>query len=100
MDSRSQSCYWCFAATSDWVSHCVIYPGDLVIVDRSIEAEPFHIVIAVANCEPLSKRLVREGSQVVLKYENPRYPSRYLLDGEELQIWSVVTYSVRSHDKF
>lgn len=99
MDSKSQSCYFCFAATSDWVTHCVIYPDDLVIVDRSIEAEPFHIVIATANCEPLSKHLAREGSQVVLKYENPRNPSRYLLDGEELQIWSVVTYSVRSHGK-
>jgi DNA polymerase V len=76
-----------------------IFPGDLVIVDRSIEAEPGHIVIAAVNCEPLCKRLARDGSQVVLKSENPRYPSRYLLEGDELQIWGVVTYSVRSHDK-
>lgn len=76
-----------------------IYPGDLVIVDRSIEAEPGHIVIAAVNCEPLCKRLARDGSQVVLKSENARYPSRYLLEGEELQVWGVVTYSVRSHDK-
>ncbi|MDI9776675.1 LexA family protein [Pseudomonas guariconensis] len=76
-----------------------IYPGDLVIVDRSIEAEPGHIVIAAVNCEPLCKRLARDGSQVVLKSENPRYPSRYLMEGEELQVWGVVTFSVRSHDK-
>ncbi|GLO40278.1 hypothetical protein PPUN15366_19220 [Pseudomonas putida] len=76
-----------------------IFPGDLVIVDRSIEAEPGHIVIAAVNCEPLCKRLARDGSQVVLKSENSRYPSRYLLEGEELQVWGVVTYSVRSHDK-
>lgn len=76
-----------------------IFPGDLVIVNRSIEAEPGHIVIAAVNCEPLCKRLARDGSQVVLKSENPRYPSRYLLEGDELQVWGVVTYSVRSHDK-
>lgn len=76
-----------------------IYPGDLVLVDRSIPPEPGHIVIAAVNCEPLCKRLAREGSQVVLRSENPRYPSRYLLEGEELEIWGVVTYSVRSHAK-
>lgn len=76
-----------------------IYPGDLVIVERSIEAEPGHIVIAAVNCEPLCKRLARDGNQVVLKPENPRYPSRYLLEGEEFQIWDVVTYGVRSHAK-
>lgn len=76
-----------------------IYPGDLVLVDRSISPEPGHIVIAAVNCEPLCKRLAREGSQVVLRSENPRYPSRYLLEGEELEIWGVVTYSVRSHAK-
>ncbi|WP_434120352.1 LexA family protein [Pseudomonas fortuita] len=76
-----------------------IYPGDLVLVDRSVPPEPGHIVIAAANCEPLCKRLACEGSQVVLRSENPRYPSRYLLEGEELEIWGVVTYSVRSHAK-
>lgn len=76
-----------------------IYPGDLVLVDRSVPPEPGHIVIAAVNCEPLCKRLAREGSQVVLRSENPRYPYRYLLEGEELEIWGVVTYSVRSHAK-
>jgi DNA polymerase V len=52
-----------------------IYPGDLVLVDRSISPEPGHIVIAAVNCEPLCKRLAREGSQVVLRSENPRYPA-------------------------
>ena len=76
-----------------------IYSGDLVLVDRSVPPAPGHIVIAAVNCEPLCKRLARECSQVVLKSENPRYPSRYLLEGEELEIWGVVTYSVRSHAK-
>lgn len=43
-----------------------IYPGDLVLVDRSIPPEPGHIVIAAVNCEPLCKRLAREGSQVAV----------------------------------
>lgn len=30
-----------------------IYPGDLVLVERSVPPEPGHIVIAAVNCEPL-----------------------------------------------
>lgn len=76
-----------------------IFPGDLAIVDRSLEAEPGHIVIAAVDSEPVCKRLAKEYGQVILKSENPRYPSRYLMEGEELQIWGVVTFSVRSHEK-
>lgn len=43
-----------------------IYLGDLVIVDRSIEAKSGHIVIAAVNCELLCKRLAWGGIQVVL----------------------------------
>lgn len=76
-----------------------IFSGDLAVVDRSMTAEPGHIVIAAVDYEPVCKRLARDGCQVVLRSENPKYPSRYILEGEELQIWGVVTFSVRSHDK-
>ncbi|MFF7706702.1 translesion error-prone DNA polymerase V autoproteolytic subunit [Pseudomonas sp. NPDC007930] len=75
-----------------------IFDGDLVVVDRS--AEPAHgdIVIAAVNGEPLCKRLHRKEGEVALLSENKRFPPRYILDGDELQIWGVVTFSVRSHD--
>ena len=63
-----------------------IFPGDLAIVDRSQEAESGHIVIAAVDCEPVCKRLVKECGQIILKSENPKYPSRYMMDGEELQV--------------
>ena len=76
-----------------------IFPGDLAIVDRSIEAESGHIVIAAVDCEPVCKRLVKECGQIILKSENSKYPSRYMMDGEELLVWGVVMFSVRSHEK-
>lgn len=76
-----------------------IFPGDLAVVDRSMTAEPGHIVIAAIDYEPICKRLGRDGNQVVLRSENSKYPSRYILEGEELQIWGVVTFSVRAHEK-
>ncbi|TED03283.1 peptidase S24 [Pseudomonas aeruginosa] len=72
--------------------------GDLMVVDRSREAEPGDIVIAAVNGEPTVKRLAKDGSQVVLRAENPRYAPRYILEGDELLVWGVVRYSVRCHE--
>ncbi|CDF82667.1 hypothetical protein PKB_1302 [Pseudomonas knackmussii B13] len=69
-----------------------------MVVDRSREAEPGDIVIAAVNGEPTVKRLAKEGGQVILRAENPKYPPRYILEGDELLVWGVVRYSVRCHD--
>lgn len=76
-----------------------IYCGDLVIVDRSLDAVHGDIVIAALNTEPVCKRLHKLGKDVILKSENPKYPSRHVMEGDELLIWGVVKYSVRDHDK-
>lgn len=76
-----------------------IYNGDLVIVDRSLYAEHDDIVIAALNSEPVCKRLHMRGNEVILKSDNPKYPSRHVMEGDELVIWGVVKYSVRDHDK-
>lgn len=74
-----------------------IYDGDLAVVDRSIEAVHGHIVVALLNTEPVCKRLCVRGHQVILLSENPKYPPRYVLEGDELTIWGVITSTVRSH---
>jgi len=45
----------------------------------------------------LTKRLCIRGREVILMSENPKYPPRYVLEGDELAIWGVITSSVRSH---
>lgn len=76
-----------------------IYGGDLVIVDRSVYAEHGDIVIAALNSEPICKRLHMRQHEVILMSENPKYPARHVMEGDELLIWGVVKYSVRSHEK-
>ena len=76
-----------------------IHSGDLVIVDRSLDAAHGDIVIAAINSEPVCKRLHRSDTAVILMSENPKYPPRYVMEGDELLIWGVVKYSVRDHDK-
>ena len=75
-----------------------IFDGDLLIVDRSDEARPGDIVIALLNNEHLVKRLCHEGGRQVLRSENPKYPPRWVMEGDELQIQGVVRFSVRCHD--
>ena len=75
-----------------------IFEGDLVVVDRALEPAHGHVVVALLNNEPMCKRLcVRGREEVILLSENPKYPPRYVLEGDELVIWGVITYSVRSH---
>jgi len=74
-----------------------IFDGDLAVVDRSLEPAHGHIVVALLNNDPLCKRLCIRGKEVVLLSENPKYPPRYVLEGDDLTIWGVIIGSVRSH---
>ncbi len=74
-----------------------IFEGDLAVVDRSLEPVHGHIVVALLNNDPLCKRLCIRGKDVILLSENPKYPPRYVLEGDELAIWGVIIGSVRSH---
>ena len=77
-----------------------IYDRDLLIVDRSRLPEPGQIVIAAINGEALVKIYDVENGQVVLRSANDAYAPRYLLEGDELSVWGVVTYSVRQHGHY
>jgi DNA polymerase V len=73
-----------------------IFDGDLLVVDRSIEPSTGDIVIAVVNGDFTVKKLYRNGSKVELQPANPRCKTITFAGTEELEIWGVVTNSVRS----
>ena len=74
-----------------------IFDGDLAVVDRAREPAHGDIVVALLNNDPICKRLCKRGREVILLSENPKYPPRYVLEGDDLSIWGVISYSVRSH---
>ncbi len=76
-----------------------IFCGDLVVVNRSLTAEHGDIVIAGLNAEPICKCLHMRDNTIILMSANTKYPPRYVMEGDELMIWGVVTYSVRDHAK-
>jgi DNA polymerase V len=71
-----------------------IYDGDLLVVDRSKTAKSGNVVIAVIDGEFTVKRLQKCGGVTWLKAENPAYPPIELRDGQELEVWGVVSHVV------
>jgi DNA polymerase V len=72
-----------------------IADGDLLVVDRSLEAGDGDIVVAVVDGELTVKRLSRRGSCVRLLAEHPGFAPIEFKDGQELTVWGVVTSIVR-----
>jgi len=73
-----------------------IFDGDLLVVDRSIEAQSGDIVVAVVNGEFTIKRFRCYGSRIELVPENPKYHKIILNEGMELEIWGTVTGAYKS----
>lgn len=76
-----------------------IFSGDLLIVDKSVEARAGHIVIAVVNGELTVKRLIKGAQGWLLKAEHPDYPPTPIGPDAECVLWGVVTGSVRRFEK-
>ena len=72
-----------------------IFDGDLLVVDRSIEPVHGHIVIAVIDGELTVKRLHQRDGQTILKPANARFKDIVLKEGQELQVWGVVTSTIK-----
>jgi DNA polymerase V len=72
-----------------------IYPGDVVIIDRSVKAVNGKVVIAVLNGEMLIRRFEKVFNKMRLLPET-RKLSPIEIDGsyEEFSIWGVVTYVI------
>ena len=73
-----------------------IHDGDIIVVDRSLEAIDRSVVVAVVDNELTIKRLVWRNGVVELHAENPKYQPIRFKEGQELTIWGVVSSSVHS----
>jgi DNA polymerase V len=72
-----------------------IFDGDLLVVDRSLNPSSGDIVIAVLDAELTVKRLIQRDGLVILKPENPEFDEIVLKEGQELQVWGVVTSTTK-----
>ena len=71
-----------------------IHDGDLLIVDRSMDAAHRKVVIAALDGELTVKRLLHREGRVLLAPENPRFEPIDITESESVHLWGVVTYVV------
>lgn len=69
--------------------------NDALIVDRSIEAQHRDIVIACVDNEFTVKRLIIDAKGCWLKAENEGYPDIHPQEGQQFEIWGVVTNVIK-----
>ena len=77
--------------TGDSMIGSGIHSGDLLIVDRSLEAKNNKVIIAVVDGELLVKRLRIQKKQIMLVADNPEYPSLVIQGEMNFEVWGVVT---------
>lgn len=86
-----------FEVVGDSMSGIGIIGGDIVLVDRSVTPVHGHIVLAVIDGEYTLKRLHQRLGAIELHPENPAYTPIRLIEGQELQVWGVVTAVIRKY---
>ena len=78
-------------ASGDSMKNAGIRNGDILVVDRSLEATDGAIVIAAVDNEFTVKIFRRNATGVFLEPANPACKSIYFTEGMELRIFGVVT---------
>lgn len=74
-----------------------IFDGDLLVVDRSLEARSGQVIIAMVNNDFTVKRLVKVSNEkMILKAENKSYKDIEVGVDSDFSIWGVVTNSIHS----
>ncbi len=71
-----------------------IQSGDLLVVDRSLEAVDGKIVVAILNGEFTVKRIEIRGNRVRLLPENVLYSPIEISADSDFQVWGIVTYVI------
>lgn len=72
-----------------------IFDNDILVVDRAIKPRHGHIVVAIVDGEFTVKQLYQRAGRIKLKAANPTFPDIVPQDGQTIEIWGVVTASIK-----
>ena len=97
---KNQASTFLIRVGGDSMINIGIYDGDILIVDRSLDAKNKDIVIASIFDELTVKRLIFDiQGNPQLKAENPLYSNIEIKNKEDLIIWGVVTSAIHQFIK-
>ncbi|OVE81758.1 hypothetical protein BVY03_02765 [bacterium K02(2017)] len=73
-----------------------IHSGDILIVDRAVEAANNKIVIASLNGELTLKRIKKAKDKIILQPENPLFHPIHVTKHDQFEIWGTATHVIHS----
>ncbi len=82
--------------TGDSMVGAGIGAGDLLVVDRAVQAGDKDVVVANIDGELTVKRIRLCGGKVLLVPENESYRAQEVSEGMEFSVWGVVRHVIRS----
>ena len=81
---------------SEAMQEAGIFPGDVLIVDRSLPALNGKVIIAVVNGEMMVRRLLQQQGKTWLAADNKTMRSIPIDRENELTVWGVVVYAIHT----
>lgn len=87
---------FCVRAKGDSMINAGIYPGTILVVDRSLHPHQDSVVLAVVDGDFTVKRLRREKERFILYPENPQYQPITITAGMDFTVWGVVVHAIRT----
>lgn len=72
-----------------------IFDNDILVVDKAIKPRHNHIVVAVVDGEFTVKQLYQRAGRIKLKAANPTHPDIVPKEDQALEIWGVVTATIK-----
>jgi DNA polymerase V len=71
-----------------------MHPGDILVVDRALEAQNGNIVVAALDGELTVKRLRHKNGRLLLVPDNPDFAPLEVSPEASFTVWGVVTYII------
>ena len=96
---QNEAATFLLRVSGDSMKYAGIFPGDLLIVDRSLNAQSGQVVIASLDGELTVKRFLNTEKGPVLMPENRRYRPIVITEDQDFRIWGVVKTVIHSLEK-
>jgi DNA polymerase V len=92
---RNISATFAVRLTSDSMTGAGLFPGDIAVVDRSVEPSNGCIVVALLDGEFTVKSYYRRDDTILLRAENPDFADIEVSNERSFEVWGVVVNSIR-----
>ena len=82
-------------ARGDSMQLAGIFDNDIMVVNKALKPRHQDIVVAVVDGEFTVKQLYQRSGRIKLKAANPTYADITPKEGQTLEVWGVVTSSIK-----